>query len=92
MYPELSARIAAQWPELSLYETESGEAVGEQVPAEIGYALDDLGDVANDFAQALRLAEEDAVGARDLLRFTMQTHWGEHVQDLVRHLDTLIAH
>lgn len=86
-YRDLRARIAAAWPELGFYDPATGRALGHcDLPAEIGDALDDLTDLARDLGSALALADTDETDALAGLRFSHDTHWGAHVQDVTRHL------
>lgn len=86
-YRDLRAQIAATWPELGFYDPATGRALGHcDLPAEIGDALDDLTDLARDFGSALALADTDEADALAWLCFSHDTHWGDHVQDVTRHL------
>lgn len=89
-YWALRPQVSARWPELGFYDVVTGAGFGTTVPEEIGDAIDDLTDIADEFARALRFGEENAVWVQDLLCFTLDSHWGEHVQGLVHHLDWLI--
>lgn len=89
-YPALRPHISAQWPELSFYNSRTGTSVtANDVQEEINDAIDDLTDIADELTNALQLAAVDIVGAVDLLRFTLDTHWNAHITDLMRHLDQL---
>ncbi|GGR78642.1 DUF5063 domain-containing protein [Deinococcus sedimenti] len=86
-YHELRARIVVAWPELGFYDPATGRALGHcDLPDEIGDALDDLTDLALDLSTALALADTDEDEALAWLRFSHDTHWGDHVQDVTRHL------
>lgn len=82
---EFSGQIGEVWPELGVYDNRTGN---EWHPGtdEIGDAIDDLTDIAVDFERVLQLLPTDVPGALSYLRFAAVTHWGEHVQGLVRHL------
>ena len=86
-YRDLRASVAGAWPELGFYDPATGRALSPcDLPAEIGNALDDLTDLARDLGTALALADTDEAGALAWLRFSHDTHWGEHAQDVIRHL------
>ncbi|MXV19602.1 DUF5063 domain-containing protein [Deinococcus xianganensis] len=83
----LRASIAGAWPELGFYDPATGRALGHcDLPAEIGDALDDLTDLALDLGTALALADTDEADALAWLRFSHDSHWGDHVQDVTPHL------
>lgn len=83
----LRASIARAWPELGFYDPATGRALGHcDLPTEIGDALDDLTDLARDLGTALALADTDGADALAWLRFSHDIHWGDHVQDVTRHL------
>lgn len=88
-YGALRPQVSAAWPELGFYDAVTGAGFDASVPEDIGDAIDDLADIADDFCRVMHLAQEDPIGAQDWLRFKLDVHWGEHVQDLVRHLDWL---
>ena len=48
--------------------------------------LDDLTDLALDLRTALALADTDEADALAWLRWSHDSHWGDHVQDITRHL------
>ncbi|BBN94157.1 hypothetical protein DEIGR_102366 [Deinococcus grandis] len=86
-YRDLRARIARAWPEPGFYDPATGRALGHcDLPAEIGDALDDLTDLTLDLGTALALADTDEADALAWLRFSHDAHWGDHVQDVTRHL------
>ncbi|WP_230273469.1 DUF5063 domain-containing protein [Deinococcus sp. 6YEL10] len=86
-YRDLRARIAQAWPEPGFYDPATGRALGHcDLPAEIGDALDDLTDLALDLSTALALADADEADALAWLRFSHDSHWGDHVQDVTPHL------
>lgn len=87
-YHDLRARIAGAWPEPGFYNPATGGALGLcDLPAEIGDALDDLADLARDLGTALALADTDgAAAALAWLRWSHDSHWGDHVQDVTPHL------
>lgn len=86
-YRDLRAQIAAAWPELGFYDPAIGRALGHcDLPAEIGDALDDLTDLALDLGTALALADTDEADALAWLRWSHDSHWGDHAQDITRHL------
>ncbi|MFT2718461.1 DUF5063 domain-containing protein [Deinococcus sp. A31D244] len=86
-YRDLRARIAQAWPEPGFYDPATGRALGHcDLPAEIGDALDDLTDLALDLSTALALADTDEASALEWLRFSHDSHWGDHVQDVTPHL------
>ena len=86
-YHDLRARIAQVWPELGFYDPATGRALGHcDLPAEIGDALDDLTDLAVDLGTALALADTDETDALAWLRFSHDTHWSDHAQDVTRNL------
>lgn len=84
---DLRASIARAWPELSFYDPATGRALGHcDLPAEIGDALDDLTDLALDLGTALALIDTDEADALAWLRWSHDSHWGDHVQDVTPHL------
>ncbi|NTX99970.1 DUF5063 domain-containing protein [Deinococcus sp. JMULE3] len=85
---DLRARIARAWPEPGFYDPATGRALGRcDLPDEIGDALDDLTDLALDLGTALALADTDgAAAALAWLRWSHDSHWGDHVQDVTPHL------
>lgn len=86
-YRDLRARIAQAWPEPGFYDPATGRALSHcDLPAEIGDALDDLTDLALDLGTALALADTDEADALAWLRFSHDSHWGDHVQDVTPHL------
>lgn len=86
-YHDLRARIARAWPEYGFYDPATGRSLGHcDLPAEIGDALDDLTDLARDLGSALALADTGETDALAWLRFSHDSHWGDHVQDVTRHL------
>lgn len=85
----LRNHLESLWPELGFYDLDTGGLM-QDVTTEIGDALDDLVDIANDLSHALQLAERETAGALDWLRFHLETHWGPHLDDLDRHLAFLI--
>ncbi|WP_197408534.1 DUF5063 domain-containing protein [Deinococcus actinosclerus] len=86
-YRDLRARIARAWPEPGFYDPATGRALGHcDLPAEIGDALDDLTDLALDLGTALALTDTDAADVLAWLRLSHDIHWGDHVQDVTRHL------
>lgn len=86
-YRDLRARIAQAWPEPGFYDPATGRALGHcDLPDEIGDALDDLTDLALDLGTALALADTDEADALAWLRFSHDSHWGDHVQDVTPHL------
>ncbi|PIG97949.1 DUF5063 domain-containing protein [Deinococcus sp. UR1] len=86
-YRDLRARIAQAWPEPGFYDPATGRALSHcDLPAEIGDALDDLTDLALDLRTALALADTDEADALAWLRFSHDSHWGDHVQDVTPHL------
>ncbi|GAA5435490.1 DUF5063 domain-containing protein [Deinococcus aquaticus] len=87
-YRDLRASIAGAWPELGFYDPATGRALSLcDLPAEIGDALDDLTDLALDLGTALALADTDgAAAALAWLRWSHDSHWGDHVQDVTPHL------
>ena len=86
-YHDLCASIAGAWPELGFYDPATGRALGHcDLPAEIGDALDDLTDLALDLGTALALADTDEADALAWLRWSHDSHWGDHVQDVTPHL------
>jgi len=83
----LRAHIARAWPESGFYDPATGRALGHcDLPAEIGDALDDLTDLARDLGTALALADTDEADALAWLRWSHDSHWGDHVQDVTPHL------
>ncbi|MGM9320821.1 hypothetical protein [Deinococcus aquaticus] len=86
-YHDLRARIARACPEPGFYDLATGRALGHcDLPAEIGDALDDLTDLALDLSTALALADTDGAAALAWLRWSHDSHWGDHVQDVTPHL------
>ncbi|WP_343760057.1 DUF5063 domain-containing protein [Deinococcus depolymerans] len=86
-YCDLRAHIARAWPEPGFYDPATGRALGHcDLPAEIGDALDDLTDLALALGTALALADTDEADALAWLRFSHDAHWGDHVQNVTRHL------
>lgn len=86
-YRDLRAHISRAWPELGFYDPATGRALSTcDLPAEIGDALDDLTDLARDLGTALALADTDEADALAWLRFSHDSHWGDHVQDVTPHL------
>jgi hypothetical protein len=86
-YRDLGTRIAQVWPELGFYDPATGRALGHcDLPDEIGDALDDLTDIALDLSTALALADTDKADALAWLRWSHDSHWDDHVQDVTPHL------
>ncbi|WP_162393815.1 DUF5063 domain-containing protein [Deinococcus kurensis] len=86
-YHDLRVRITRVWPESGFYDPATGRALGHcDLPAEIGDALDDMTDLALDLDTALALADTHEADALAWLRFSHDAHWGDHVQDVTRHL------
>lgn len=86
-YHDLRVRIARAWPESGFYAPATGRALSLcDLPAEIGDALDDLTDLARDLGTALALADTDEADALAWLRWSHDSHWGDHVQDVTPHL------
>ncbi|GAA5439583.1 hypothetical protein ACFQDE_15080 [Deinococcus caeni] len=86
-YRDLRASIAGAWPEPGFYDPATGRALGHcDLPDEIGDALDDLTDLALDLGTALALADTDEADALAWLRWSHDSHWGDHVQDVTPHL------
>ena len=84
---DLRASIARAWPELSFYDPATGRALGHcDLPDEIRDALNALTDLTRDLGTALALADMDEANALAWLRFSHDAHWGDHVQDVTRHL------
>lgn len=88
-YAVLRHSLQRLWPELGWYDAETGAPFQQDVPDEIGDALDDLVDIAQDLGRGLQLAESDPAGALNYLRFMLEVHWGPHIDDLERHLHWL---
>ncbi|UQN10566.1 DUF5063 domain-containing protein [Deinococcus sp. QL22] len=85
-YAVLRHSLQRLWPELGWYDAKTGAPFQQEVPGEIGDALDDLTDIAQDLGRGLQLAESEPSGALDYLRFMLEVHWGPHSYNLERHL------
>lgn len=90
-YMELRTIIRSQWPELGFYDAASLSAEITSDTGEVGDDLDDLADLVMDLTGAVHLAATDLAGGLSWLRFTADAHWGEHADDLVRHLNFIVA-
>lgn len=88
----LLAAIAQQWPELGFYAAESGAVFGGgDVPELVGCAADDLLDIGCEMVYALQLGEVQNTHGENWLRWSYDSHWHEHVRDLLNSLDCLLA-
>jgi len=90
-YYALRAVIQPQWPELGFYDMVGLSAAITPDTVEVGDDLDDLADLVKDLSEAVQLTSIDLPGGLSWLRFTADTHWGDHVDDLVRHLNAIVA-
>ncbi|CAM3657750.1 DUF5063 domain-containing protein [Deinococcus frigens] len=91
-YRELRTVIQPQWPELGFYDMTSLSAEITADTSEMGDDLDDLSDLVKDLSEAVQLAATDLAGSLSWLRFTADTHWGYHADDLIRHLNFVVAY
>ncbi|WP_229723730.1 hypothetical protein [Deinococcus aerolatus] len=83
--------IESQWPELGFYNLASLSNEITEDTSEVGDDLDGLTDLVRDLSQAAQLAATDPTGGLSWLRFTAETHWGDLVNDLISHLNYVIA-
>ncbi|WP_075830284.1 hypothetical protein [Deinococcus marmoris] len=90
-YMELRTIIQHQWPELGFYDMASLSNEITDDTSEVGDDLDNLTDLVKDLSEAAHLAATDLTGGLSWLRFTADTHWGDHIDDLVRHLGFVIT-
>ncbi|AZI43363.1 hypothetical protein EHF33_11925 [Deinococcus psychrotolerans] len=88
-YAVLSAEISRHWPELGLYDLNTGEGLTDH-SSEIGDAIDDLADIALDLGRSLEIAHVNVSGAVSQLRFWYDAHWDDHAADLRKHLTWLL--
>ncbi|MBB6018115.1 hypothetical protein ACFP9V_13385 [Deinococcus radiopugnans] len=79
-----------QWPELGFYDATSLLMEIHEDTTDVGDDLDDLTDLVRDLSAAIHLAQIDKAESLSWLRFTADTHWGYHVDDLIRHLDFMV--
>ncbi len=87
-YYALRAVIQPQWPELGFYDMVDLSATITPDTVEVGDDLDDLADLVKNLSEAVWLASTDLPGGLSWLRFTADAHWGDHVDDLIRHLNS----
>ncbi|GGO37537.1 hypothetical protein [Deinococcus humi] len=87
----LRAAIQPQWPELGFYDATSLSAAITPDTVEVGDDMDDLADLVKNLSEAVQLASTDLPGGLSWLRFTADAHWGDHVDDLIHHLNFIVA-
>lgn len=91
-YQVLRKRIAPLFPHYGLYDdiSEVSERVGEPEVG-VGDAIDDLTDIAMELHEVLArwetTSEEDALWH---LRFSFESHWGQHLRSLQGYLHSLV--
>ncbi len=88
---KLRMAIQPQWPELGFYDATGLLMERTEETSEVGDDLDDLTDLVKDLSAAIHLAETDEAGSLSWLRFTADTHWGNHADDLIRHLNFMVT-
>jgi hypothetical protein len=88
---KLRMAIQPQWPESGFYDAASLLMEIQEDTSDVGDDLPDLIDLVKDLSAVIHLAQMDEAGSLSWLRFTADSHWGDHVDDLVRHLNAIVA-